>query len=185
MRRELPVLLSVLCFLTLALSVFSGCGGQKYPDGFPKVYPVTVSVVQDGKPLEGANVLFYAQDEVNSRWGIGGCTDAAGNAIMAVNGKYKGVPAGQYKVTVTKVVTESNQDKIPPQPDATKDPVAFETWYQKYGQGPILNKEFTLVEEQFAELAKTPLTAEVAASGSNSVKLDVGKAIRKENKVVH
>lgn len=147
MKKELSILLSVGLFLTLTLSVFSGCGGQKLPDGFPKVYQVTVNVVQDGKPLEGANVLFYAEDEANSRWGIGGCTDATGNAIMAVNGKYKGAPAGKYKVTVTKIVTESNQDKIPPQPDAMKDPVAFETWYQKYGQGTVLNKEFTLVEE--------------------------------------
>ncbi len=172
------ILAGIFCFL-------SGCGGEKYPDGLPKIYPVTVNVTQEGKPLEGATVVFAADESSDSRWGVGGCTDAAGKAIMSVNGKYKGCPAGKYKVVVSKSVTESNQDKIPPAPDAVKDPKAFGEWYHQYGEMPIVNKVFSLVEDKYSNSKTTPLSVEVTENGEKTFSLDAGKAVHKEDKVTH
>ena len=44
------VLLTLLCF--------AGCTSQKLPDGMPKLYPVTMTVTQEGKPLADASVML-------------------------------------------------------------------------------------------------------------------------------
>ena len=49
-------------FVLAALAAAVGCG-PKLPDGMPKLNPTTITVIQDGKPLEGAMVSMKPVDE--------------------------------------------------------------------------------------------------------------------------
>ena len=62
-----------LFLLTVCLLFLHGCGGQKLPEGMPKLTPVNLIVMQDGTPLDGAVVSLIPTD--NSRWNAGGVTD--------------------------------------------------------------------------------------------------------------
>ena len=177
------LLSTVLLGLVLALAL-SGCSRQRVPADLPKLYPATVSITQDGKPLEGATIIFFGSDPASLKWGVAGCTDASGKAVMATNGMYKGAPVGNYQVTVTKNES-TQQEKAPPSPDPEKDPVAFNEWRLKYVDSPIKNKEFSLIEVKYTLLESTPFKAEVSQAGPNDFKFDVGKAVRVEMKYDH
>jgi len=65
----------------LVTAALVGCGGEKKPVGFPPIYPVTLHVTQEGKPLEGASVALVAPDG-SVPWVVGGTTDADGNVKL-------------------------------------------------------------------------------------------------------
>jgi len=92
-----------LCSILVAVSLLflPGCGGQKLPEGMPKPTPTTLTILQDGAPLEGALVSLFPM-EAGSRWDGGGVTDSNGKAKMKTLGQYDGVVPGNYKVTVKK-----------------------------------------------------------------------------------
>ncbi|MDR1269130.1 MAG: hypothetical protein LBK82_06370 [Planctomycetaceae bacterium] len=93
--------ITTIIFLFLGIVCFFGCG-QKLPDGMPKLYPVTITIVQENTPLEGAIVQLIPEDSSLSTWGPMGITNASGVTELQTNGKYKGSPLGQFKVLVTK-----------------------------------------------------------------------------------
>src|SRR5690554_1323859 len=81
-----------------------GCG-ESLPPGMPELHPVKLEFTQAGVPLAGAAVQLVPLD-ATSRWVSGGGTDALGIAIPHTHGTYPGVPAGKYKVCVTKTQTQ-------------------------------------------------------------------------------
>ena len=103
-----------LFILALAVFVTTGCGGQRLPDGMPRLYPVSVTVTQEGTPLANATVSLFPEDAALQQWAPMGTTDAAGTAELFVNGLYKGAPLGTFKVAVSKreAVPDSNPPKI-------------------------------------------------------------------------
>lgn len=171
----------VLGGLVLA-ALLIGCAKEKRPDGIPQQFPTTVTVLQEGVPLAGATVAFMAADEgsVNSRWAIDGTTDSSGKAQMAVNGRYKGSPAGKFKVMVIKFEKEKPVE-IPPAPDPAKDPLEYAAWRKQYNiDGPgdgTPPKTWTLVDKKYSRFETSPLEVEVLPT-PNDLKIDVGKAIR-------
>jgi len=93
---------------TLFIAVaISGCSGTPRPDGLPKLYPCTITITQEGKPLEGVSVSLY-DPAITDRWAVGGQTNASGVATIHTHGQFLGTPAGRFKVVLTKTVTESD-----------------------------------------------------------------------------
>jgi len=83
-----------------AMLLVAGCGPSR-----PKVAKVTGTVTMNGKPVEGATVAFFPQNEVTP--GVGGGRMASG--VTDAQGKFKlmtfepgdGAVLGKHKVTVT------------------------------------------------------------------------------------
>ncbi|MDR2704708.1 MAG: hypothetical protein LBC02_02910 [Planctomycetaceae bacterium] len=85
------------------MAVVSGCGSG-VPADFPKVTKCTITVTENGKPIEGVYVQVIPQQEVNSL-SIVGRTDASGKAVIySYLGTYQkvGVPLGSSSVTLNK-----------------------------------------------------------------------------------
>jgi len=142
----------LLVFLMLV-----GCGQSKRPDGLPPLYPCTVLVLQEGKPLEKAQVLLIQQDNAGIRWVVGGITDTNGEVQVATYGQYPGAPLGEYKVTVTK------SEQVMTASPSAMGPGRFDT--------------YTFVEKEYTLEDTTPLTLQVV-KGTKKYQIDVGKAVR-------
>ena len=70
----IPVVKKFSCGL-LSMLVVLGCSG--HPDR-PETYPVSGTVLLNGKPLEGADVAFYPKTTGPASKSAGGRTDAQG-----------------------------------------------------------------------------------------------------------
>ena len=125
------------------------------PDGMPFSYRCIINVTQDGMPLEGATVTLWPDDQSLAKWGIiYGTTDAKGNARIKIdnNKGYDGAFKGDYKVTIEKVEPSNDKD------------IQF----------------VRLVDPQYSTPDKTPFGLTI--KGSAKVKVDVGSAVRIEEK---
>ncbi len=173
---RLCLFVALLSCLFLAVCCLPACKRQNLPPDLPGLHPVTIEVVQDGQPLAEASVLM--QPTGASKWAATGATNAEGKAIMRVNGRYDGVPLGEFRVIVRK--TEKEKVDVPP-PPPNADPQQMVEYDRKYA--PIWSnaKTFTVVDTPFADLEMTPLKVTVV-KGKNQFPLDVGKAVRIEVK---
>jgi hypothetical protein len=129
-----------------------GCAREQRPEGIPTLYPCTITITQDSKPLSGAMVTLYTESSEDRRWSPGGTTDSQGVIQIKVLGKYLGAPAGTYKVTVAKHELEN---------------VDSNSYYH-----------VSLVETQYIKVKDTPLKIEVTPQGVTQT-FDVGKPIQK------
>ena len=92
----------ILTLSLLGLLWGSGCGGQKLPDGLPKLYPCKITIMdKDGNPMQDVIVSVNPEDSGN-RWGASGQTDAQGVATIKTAGQYPGLSSGKYNVTLMK-----------------------------------------------------------------------------------
>jgi len=66
----------------------------------PPLFPVSITVTMDGEPLTDALVSCTPED--NSQWFAGGVTDKNGQVALQTKGRYNGIAAGTFKVTVIK-----------------------------------------------------------------------------------
>ena len=89
----------VLVVLSAAL-VTVGCGGSATPDDLPSLTACTLTVTYKGAPLADATVALTPE---SGTWTGVGKSDASGVAVIRTSGKYDGLPAGNYKVSVRKV----------------------------------------------------------------------------------
>jgi hypothetical protein len=133
----------------------AGCGDSAQPRDLPKLYPCTVVIMQDGKPLEGAGIEAIPVDAAIKKYQGGGLTDASGKAVLATYG-YVGLPEGTFRITVSKNVEDTAK---------VTDPHTMPPSYRT-------------VEEKFSTSATTPFEITVKPGGATET-FDVGKAIRK------
>jgi len=144
--------------LPCVLILFSvvGCSRQLKPDGFPPLYPVSVLVIQDGKPLGGALVSLHGTENSPLKWGVFAETDSNGKAVFVTHGKFYGAPEGEYLITVAKeeLVEVANRG----------------------GNGAT--DSFTLIEKQYTDREQTPYRIHIQKKSKNHVELDVGKPVR-------
>lgn len=145
--------------VTLVLSL--GCQGEKRPEGMPELHPVTITLTQAGTPLADATVRLVPQD-ANNTWYSGGHTDEQGVAVIQTDRKYAGVPAGSYKVTVSKI-------EMPAPAAADLSPL----------DAPPGGATYDLVPSEYSHPDKTPLQLTVSA-GENQQEFDLGAAVRIE-----
>lgn len=80
-------------YIAVSLLFVTGCG-ERLPPGMPKLYKTIITITQDGKPLEGAQVIAVSEDFANAPWTSGGITDATGIVELKTEGRYSGIPIG-------------------------------------------------------------------------------------------
>ena len=95
---------SLVACLLVGFVCFAGCGAD---DGHRKV---AGTVTMNGAPVEGASLMFYAQDSAGE--GGGGRTDSTGKySITAPSATKGGLFPGTYKVTVAKYAAAVDEDQ--------------------------------------------------------------------------
>ena len=156
---------TIYSLLLLSLFCFSGCGGKKKPADLPPLYPVKLTVVQDGNPLEGATVSLIA-DGTNVRFTTAGVTDANGVATIKTDIDWPGAPVGKFKVCISKVVTPPEEPS-----DAS---LSYEERRAKAGARLAQTK--SVVDSRFLRPRTTTLGIEVTESGVTET-FDVGAAV--------
>ena len=155
--REFFPRLSTVCLAACCLT-FAGCGGEPKPEGLPKLYPTIIQLTQDGEPIEGASVQLVS--ETDGRWPIGGSTDANGSVSLSTYGKYPGVPAGKYKVLVSK----TEREKVGPEPQSM-----YETQAENV---------YDLIDPVYSRAGTTTLEVEVKPGKNSLGPFDLGAKIR-------
>jgi len=158
--------------LIATMMTFSGCqfGGEALPKDMPKLVPAKIQVTQDGAPLAGAAVLLI-DSAGNRQWEAGGMSDASGTIELYTNGRYKGAPAGKYKVVVTKTETDPSQAG----PDPGIDDPKYGEYMAKLASERLAT--YTLVDRKFADEKNTPLEVEIKKGGEVH-KFDVGEKVK-------
>lgn len=100
----------LMACMGLLMLLMTGCGGTvagKVLD----LQPVSGLVKMDGQPFAGASVSFVPRGSTEGQIAVS-VTDVGGNFEMAYPDGSKGVPVGEYKVYISKLVTPSG-DPIP------------------------------------------------------------------------
>jgi len=159
------------CFIPGCFLLLSGCGGQKLPPGIPKLYPATITVIQDGNPLAGAEVVVISTDP-SMNWSSGGVTDKNGVVKLRTMGQYDGVPLGKYKVGVRKIEFPD----IAPPPEPSVMSTADEKNEYNRIMKEIEDNTFIFVDERFS-IGKSQLEVEITPSNLKGT-VDVSPAIR-------
>jgi len=158
---------SINLILGLFLLSVIGCSGTRVPSDFPKTFPATVTVKEGETPLADTMILLYNQ-EARGSWACSGNTDANGKAELVTNqGSHmaKGVPAGSYKVTLSKT------SKAPSERSA--DEVAAMSYDEQIAYNQRISTELAKmpppIPRTLTHPKETPLTLEVTDSGGELV----------------
>ena len=168
-----------MIYIGFCVVVCFGCG-KKLPPGMPKLYPATITVTyDDGKPLDSATVVFQPTTPFESgrHWVIAGITNAEGQADVYTQVEYKGMPAGKYNVTVQHY---ANEGSPPPFSSAMPMDAEQQAAYNEYLKSGQRQERYQLVEDEYLDIAKTPLKDIEATAGNNTIHLKVGKEQRKK-----
>ena len=133
-----------------------GCTPSDRPKDLPELVPCRLTLMMDGKPLDNALLLFYRTDkaEMEKEWVSSAVTDANGMGQPKVIGKFPGLVAGAYKVTVRKVWMEPRNDLPPDIQDSLPDAL-----------------EVDLVDKKYADKNTTPLEIVVVKGEKNNFAL--------------
>ena len=159
-----------MIFLLVALPVLVvGCG-TKPPDGFPKVFPCTIKVVDGGTPIEGCSVTLSGPSGV--AYACGGATDASGVATLGTtqgNFHQPGAPAGEYKVVLSKAAPTSAT--LTEEQARAMEPHERQAFMQKVAEEQAKAK--SVVPPNLSDPTKTTIKLTVAEGGNNTLEIDL------------
>ena len=151
--------------LCLVIPVFAlGCSRENRPEGLPKLYPTTIRIMMDGKPLDGASVNLVSEN--TGQWLVSGQTNGNGIVEILTHGQFKGAPVGNYAVCVKKTHWEEGPTSKTPMPTEPFE----QTAYRKKVE--LERKAYEAVEASFSAQATTPLKMEVT-TGKNTQEFEV------------
>ena len=156
---------AIYCVFFAMTLVLSGCGGDQRPPGFPKLYPVSLKVMQEGQPLSEAAISLRKADH-SIMWSIGGRTDEQGVVVLWTHGKFRGAPEGRFKVTVEKVINEGEAEMIQ----------ALDRGDQATAKKIQVNS-YSFVKDEYNSVEKTPVEIEITRN-SQVIDIDAGPAIK-------
>lgn len=157
---------SVAIFSTALVAVVAlGCVKSNKPSDMGDLGGCLVKVTQDGAPLEGADVIFHAQDEANKKYTPSGRTNEKGEAKIKTYG-FEGVPAGEYKVTVTKLYIEEGNVVVAEDGSETVEG----------------GSEYQVVDAEFRDVNTTPLSVTITDPMTEVPVFDVGAAVEDETR---
>ncbi|MDZ7616596.1 MAG: carboxypeptidase-like regulatory domain-containing protein [Patescibacteria group bacterium] len=142
MRQRLRFVWFMMAVLVL---VAAGCGGRK--SNMPPLMPVEGLVTLDGRPLAEAGVQFHPVGDTRGR-GAAANTDAEGRYSLISPDGSKGVPVGEYKVVISKLVM----------PDGSLYSAAD-------GVAPMDSPAREAVPVRYSDFERSILTAEVPEGG--------------------
>lgn len=168
-NNKVSLLAAVILLLSAILSSTGGCSKQKRPDGMPPLQPCTISVTQDGKPLEGATIRLYSDDV---KFHVSGKTDASGKAVMLTHGEFKGAPESHYKV----VVSKEEKEFIEPASITEARKKAQEKG-EVFEEPNLPFNFYSYVEGKYTSKDTTPLEITVS-KGKNTQTFEAGKSER-------
>jgi hypothetical protein len=97
-----PVFLALFCLAV-------GC--SKRPN-LPQQFPVSGTIMLDGKPLAGAGIMFLPRGETRGN-GAMAMTDPKGKYTLKTDHGGPGAPEGEYAVTISKVVNRDGTPYVP------------------------------------------------------------------------
>ncbi|HUY90508.1 MAG TPA: carboxypeptidase regulatory-like domain-containing protein [Pirellulales bacterium] len=142
--KRSPASWAIVCTIVLA-----GCGKGKKGPTFD-LTPVAGTITMDGKPLADAEVGFYLQGAApQGYYGSGAKTDAEGKYVLKT-GDALGAVAGQYKVTVSRLVGADGAAIVP------EEGMDVE-------QLKMMGEAKESIPAQYNDLEKTELDAKVEA----------------------
>lgn len=154
------------CLFCLCLLVLSGCSGEK----LEPVYPVSGTITQKGKPVEGAIVAFTPLI-AGSGLPASGISDATGGYKLTTRNSGDGAAVGKYRISLAKYdkklepkKTEGTEKLADPY-DITNE---YPTGYNEMQASEIaasLSKN--LLPKKYADPTTSNFEAEVA-KGANS-----------------
>ncbi|MDR0609303.1 MAG: hypothetical protein LBG58_04280 [Planctomycetaceae bacterium] len=159
LRQWFIVVLIVLPFI---LNI--GC--SKHPKGFPKLYPCSIALTKNGKPLHNVCVLLK-NETVQGTWGISGTTDISGTAIIVTSlGEYigKGIPNGEYIVSLDEIIHPPNgktKEEIGKLPE--------EELYKYIAEEAKMIDALRIIPKEFSDSNKSPLKIAVKANSNNKI----------------
>lgn len=158
----------LFCFVLplVLLAVTFGC--TKGYQGGEKLFPVTITVLDDGKPLDNAVVILDRQgaDKVNAS----AMTDAEGKASIKIDAEWSGAPVGKYLVRVSKEPPFTPE--LSPEEIAKLSPNEYTAYEEKMQKKREALKP---VVPAIVGGAKTPFEMEVTASKTNEATFDISK----------
>jgi hypothetical protein len=143
--------------------VVPGCSSRLVPDGFPpKLVKFSVTLLCDGKPVEGASIWLHPDNDSNTLYHVSGQTDANGVAVMKTTiNVYSetGAPVGQFTGTAT------HYPKIP----AELLPEGWETTLDKTSaqleQYHTVSEKLKLVPKDWESKKTSPLKINIPENG--------------------
>jgi len=146
--------------------VLAGCSGSA---GRPDLYPVSGTVLYNGKPVENATVSFLADGAPRAATGV---TDAEGKYQLTTFDLNDGAVAGTHKITVTKMeagataggMTKEEENKL------LNDPTALAG---QMSQGTENKAPKSLIPEKYASVETSGLSEEVKAGSENTFVLQL------------
>jgi hypothetical protein len=158
MRRPIPII-----GLALAIGFVSGCGSGRHP--------VSGVVMFEGQPVPKATVVFTS-DVGNVATGF---SDDSGNFSLLYQDK-PGIPAGKYKVTVTKskIVEGRSPAEIAESGGKSTDKEYLAKMKAKAAPpGPTITKKPDIGELPaiYASVTSTPIEVTVPSEGSVQIEL--------------
>ncbi len=152
---------AVLCVLVV---LSFGCASEV---GIP-TYPVTGTVTQKGKPVEGAIVAFTPREVGSSASGV---TDASGVYTLTTRSSGDGAAVGKYMITISKY-DKKPPAKAPPVSNKETDPSDITNEYPD-GYNEMQAAEIAaavsknLLPAKYSQTATSNLEAEVKSTGNN------------------
>jgi len=137
----------------------------------PRLYPVVITVMQEGQPLANCMVSLRYTDPSLGTWAIGGRTDAQGNAQLFTNG-FPGAPEGTFKVVLVKQDNEGMFERG--EAEGRGDMAAARA---------IQVRLWSAIELIYNDPATTPLEVEITPS-TRTLTVDAGPAVQIDIPVV-
>ena len=163
MKRNFAFVAAILCLC----AIVCGCSkGPKKPADLPKLNPTSATVTyDDGTPIENATVALLSSDTGGRTWNLTGVTDATGKIIFKTDGNWDGAPAGEYRVIVTKEISEMEKSN-------------------EVGGSETLKGITRYVDQKYNNPNTSGLTATVTDGQENTFEFKVGEKIEENVKAL-
>jgi hypothetical protein len=142
-----------------AALLIAGCNNA--PPG-PKLVPVEGIITLDGKPLGAADIMFVPQGDTKGQGGVARTGVDGKFQLLSQDRKFKGAPAGDYRVIFNKLVKPDGTDYVP-------DPNA----------GPMDTGGFKeLLPRAYSESGPTNLQVNVPESGATNLEFKLNSKLK-------
>ena len=149
----------------LLVLLTTGCSNKYKP------VPVSGVVTLDGKPVEGANVFFYAVGDAKEGRQASGSTDKEGVFHLSTLGKNDGALRWDYKVVIHKYVPSRPDLKMPEFPNTPEGKAQADDWRYRNFEAKGIQPFKNVLPSKYGDTKTTPLSCKV--EGPTEVRFDL------------